>query len=89
MTVRRTAEEKLAESAAAADGERGLHGAVDEIVESVLDAADEEILTTLAEERGLWAPGPELLREMMLDVLARYEARRRRTLVTLSAGAGS
>ena len=80
-----TAKQRHAESAAAADGKRGLHGAVDEIVESVLDAADAEILEALAEERGTRQPGPELLQEMMLDVLGRYEARRRRTLVTLSA----
>jgi hypothetical protein len=81
-----TAEKRRAENAAAAEGRRGLHGAVDEIVESVLDAADLDILEALGEERGERELGPELLRALMLDVLGRYWTRRRRSAAIPSAG---
>lgn len=85
-----SADDKRAENAVAArDGRRGLHGAIDEIVESVLDAADEEILEGLGEEGGARALGAELLRELMLDVLGRYWARRRRAAVTTGAKEGA
>ncbi len=72
-------EKREKNSKAARDGRRGLHGAVDEIVESVLDAADEEILADLGDQHGERALGGELLRQMMLDVLGRYYARLRRS----------
>lgn len=73
-----TAEEERAEDVVEEEGRRGLHGAVDEIVESVLDAAAADILEGLGAENGSRALGSELLCEMMLDVLGRYEARQRR-----------
>ena len=84
-----TAEERRAENAAAAEGRRGLHGAVDEIVESVLDAADADILEALGEERGEPELGPELLRELMLGVMGRYSALQRRSPVPARAKGGA
>ena len=77
-----TAETRQTETAAEAGEVRwGLHSSVDEIVDSVLDAADQEILEDLGEERGTpRGEEPELLRELMHDVVGRYLARcRRRT----------
>lgn len=57
----------------------GLRGAIDEIVGSVLDAADLDILEEFGERRG--GPrslGLELLEELLLDMLRRYLARQRR-----------
>ncbi len=70
----------------------GLHSAVDEIIESVLDAADEEILEDLAQDWGSREPGIELLHELMLDVMGRYYARQRQSATppeVASAGEGS
>lgn len=84
-----TAEKRRAENAAAAEGRRGLHGAADEIVESVLDAADAEIPEALGEERGQRELGPELLRELMLDVMGRHLALQRRSSVAARAKGGA
>ncbi len=70
--------EKRARDSEAGEGRPDLYGAVDETVESVLDATDEEILADLGDERGDQALGGELLRQMMLDVLGHYYARQRR-----------
>ena len=83
-----TSEKRAGNSKAAREDRRDLHGAVDETVESVLDAADEEILADLGDERGDQALGGELLRQVMLDVLGRYDARQRRT-ATLATGKGA
>ncbi len=60
-----------------------LEDAVDEIVDSVLDAADVEILADLGDGPAV-APGPAarqgalLLRQLMVDVLLRHRERKRR-----------
>ena len=80
-----SASEKRARDSEAGEGRRDLHGAVDETVESVLDAADEEILADFGDERGDQALGGELLRDRMLDVLGRYYDRLGRSAAPASA----
>ncbi len=82
-------EKRAKNSAAAREGRCGLHGAVDEIVESVLDAADADILEDIGEEPGERALGAELLRELMLDILGRYYARQRQAAALAGAKEGS
>ena len=53
----------------------GMSRDVDEIVDSVLDAADLDILEEMGDRR---TDGPLLLRELMIDILRRYRTRRRR-----------
>ncbi len=84
-----SASEKRAKySAAAWAGRCGLYEAVDEIVESVLDASDLEILEALGEERGSRELGDELLREMLVDVLGRYWARQQQAAILTGDGEG-
>lgn len=55
-----------------------LDSSVDEIVDSVLDAADQEILEDIGDQRGTpKEEAPELLRQLMADVLRRYQERQR------------